>query len=65
MASGLTAFKETDLSRVFRSARKVGIKVRVDIKRGNEFQVTMIDDDKEANQTAPAANEWHEKLGLE
>jgi hypothetical protein len=56
MGTGRATFRESDLARAFKAAKKAGVKVRVDIKPGNELAVTMLDEQEVAEATRE--NTW-------
>jgi hypothetical protein len=56
MGTGPATFRESDLARAFKAARKAGVKIRVDIRPGNELAVTMLDEDEAKAASRP--NTW-------
>jgi hypothetical protein len=59
VSTGPATFRESDLTRALKAAKKAGVRVRVDIEPG-KMRVTMIDED-EAKQAA-TSNEWDDVL---
>ncbi len=51
-------FKQTDLERIFRAAKAVGINARVEISKDGTYSVIPV-----TQQAEPPANEWDKALG--
>jgi hypothetical protein len=58
VSAGPATFKETDVGRVLKAAKKAGVRVRIDIEKGH-LRVTMIADDEPDSTTD---NPWDEVL---
>jgi hypothetical protein len=60
VSHGLHTFRESDLIRVFKAAKKAGVRVRVEIEPGNKLVATMLS--KEEQEAADRKNTWDEVL---
>jgi hypothetical protein len=58
VSHGPHTFKETDVARLLKAARKAHVKIRIDIENGH-LSVTMID---EGDPDAAIVNPWDEVL---
>jgi hypothetical protein len=51
MGHGPCTFREADLARALKAAKKAGVRVRVEIESGNKLAVTMIGEQPPENET--------------
>jgi hypothetical protein len=56
MGHGPCTFREADLARALKAAKKAGVRVRVEIESGNKLAVTMLGEETPENK----ANEGNE-----
>jgi hypothetical protein len=61
MGHGPCTFREADLVRALKAARKAGVRVRVEIESANKLAVTMLGEETPETNEGNELEQWIEK----